>query len=221
MIAKAKRVGVSLREFARLDGCDEKLVRRAIEENRLTPYRDGSLDPSLAGSAWRKTNARRNTNPTGANWRSADAAATPAAAFTVSTGADSLTANADTPASVNEALRLFEKQAAEVTERVLQGASYSDALRIKENYLALLRQLEYSIKAGSVIDLAAAEQTVFDLFRGERDAWMNWPARIAALMAADLDFEDTDRLGLVLAAHVQHHLAALGEPQYEFQRSEN
>jgi hypothetical protein len=82
-------------------------------------------------------------------------------------------AKTDTAASVDEALRLFEQQAAAVAERVLQGASYWDALRIKENYLALLRHLEYSIKAGAVIDLAAAEQTLFDLFRGVRDAWLN------------------------------------------------
>jgi hypothetical protein len=202
MVKRSARLGVSLREFARLDGCDDKLVRRGIGEGRLSTFADNSIDPALAGTGWRKSNAQPRANPPGANRRTK-----------ATTDADTAAANADTRASVDEALRLFEQQAAAVTERVLQGASYSDALRIKENYLALLRQLEYSIKSGAVIDLAEAEQTVFDLFRGVRDAWLNWPARVAPLIAADLDFEDVDRLGLVLAAHVQTQLASLGEPQ--------
>ncbi|WP_277187665.1 hypothetical protein [Caballeronia sp. BR00000012568055] len=200
-------MGVSLREFARLDGCDDKLVRRGIGEGRLSTFPDGSIDPALAGTAWRKSNAQRGANPPGANRRTKAA-----------TNADTSAANADTRASVDEALRLFEQQAAAVTERVLNGASYSDALRIKENYLALLRQLEYSIKSGAVIDLAEAEQTVFDLFRGVRDAWLNWPARVAPLIAADLDFEDVERLGDVLVAHVRSQLLTLGEPDIQFRR---
>jgi hypothetical protein len=187
MSESKKRVGVSLREFARRDACSEGLVRRAIAEGRLSALADGSIDPALAGTKWRKS---------------------------------TMGAHADAAASVDEALRQFEQQATAVTERVLQGASYSDALRIKENYLALLRQLEYSIKAGAVIDLTAAEHTVFDLFRAERDAWLNWPARVAPLIAADLDFEDVERLGAVLATHVQTQLAGLGEPQYTFGRGE-
>ncbi len=227
-------MGVSMRAFARLDGCDEKLVRRAIEERRLAPFPDGSLDPALAGTPWRKSNMAAGANPPGANRRTAGTKRRTAAAVTrtaiaaaskhdadkAAPGADTTRPNADTAASVDEALRLFEQQAAAVTERVLNGASYSDALRIKENYLALLRQLEYSIKAGAVIDLAAAEETVFELFRGVRDAWLNWPARVAPLIAADLDFEDVDRLGVVLASHVHDHLASIGEPQYTFERRE-
>ncbi|WP_434107648.1 hypothetical protein [Paraburkholderia caffeinilytica] len=188
-------------EFARRAGCDVKQVRRAIERGTLTRGKDDRLDASQLAKTWRRANRRTQSKDT------------PQLSQDNATGEE-------TAASVDEALRLFEQQAAAVTERVLKGASYSDALRIKENYLALLRQLEYSIKAGAVIDLAAAEQTVFDLFRGVRDAWLNWPARVAPLIAADLDYEDVDRLGSVLAAHVQTQLAGLGEPQYTFERGE-
>ena len=51
--------GISIREFARRDKCDERLVRRAIENGHLTPLRDGSLDPKLVGSGWRKHNRQR------------------------------------------------------------------------------------------------------------------------------------------------------------------
>src|SRR3546814_16485041 len=49
---------VSVREFARLDGCDEKLVRRAIKSGKLPTSEDGRLDPKLAGTGWRKSNRR-------------------------------------------------------------------------------------------------------------------------------------------------------------------
>ncbi|WP_233863497.1 hypothetical protein [Paraburkholderia adhaesiva] len=193
---------ISAMEFARRAGCDVKQVRRAIERGTLTRDNGGKLDAAQLTSTWRRANRRTRQR-----------------APQVSQDNDA-TSTASTAASVDDALRLFEQQAAAVTERVLNGASYSDALRIKENYLALLRQLEYSIKAGAVIDLAAAEETVFELFRGVRDAWLNWPARVAPLIAADLDFEDVERLGVVLAAHVQSHLDGLGEPQTDFRRSD-
>jgi hypothetical protein len=214
MIARAYTLGISRREFARLDGCSEGRVRQGISEGRLPVLADDSLDKALVGTAWREHNAARGANPAepGKRKRKRPADAYPAPP----THGNGTHAKGDAAASVDEALRLFEQQAAAVTERVLNGASYSDALRIKENYLALLRQLEYSIKSGAVIDLVAAEQTAFDLFRGVRDAWLNWPARVAPLVAADLDFEDVDRLGAVLASHVHEQLAMLGEPQIEF-----
>jgi hypothetical protein len=51
--------GISIRRFAKLDGCDERLVRRAIENGHLTAFKDGSLDPKLARSGWRKRNRDR------------------------------------------------------------------------------------------------------------------------------------------------------------------
>lgn len=51
--------GISVREFARRDACDEKLVRRAIAGGFLERFRDGSLEPALVGTGWRKTNRRR------------------------------------------------------------------------------------------------------------------------------------------------------------------
>lgn len=185
---------ISASEFARRAGCDVRQIRRAIKRGTLVRGEDEKLDATQLANNWRRANRRTNR---------CDAKV-----------------SQDTSANVDQALRQFEQQAAAITERVLDGASYSDALRIKENYLALLRQLEYSIKAGAVIDLTAAEQTVFELFRGERNAWLNWPARVAPLIAADLDFEDVERLGAVLATHVQTQLAGLGEPQYTFGRGE-
>jgi hypothetical protein len=39
---------------------------------------------------------------------------------------------------------------------------------------------------GELVDRARATALVFRLAREERDTWSNWPARVAALMAAEL-----------------------------------
>ena len=47
---------ITVREFARRDGCDERLVRRAIKRGRLTRGSDGKLDAALVATAWRAGN---------------------------------------------------------------------------------------------------------------------------------------------------------------------
>ena len=39
--------GLSIREFARREGCSDTLVRRAITQGRLKAKKDGTLDPAL------------------------------------------------------------------------------------------------------------------------------------------------------------------------------
>ena len=51
---------------------------------------------------------------------------------------------------------------------------------------------------------------MFKLARTERDAWLNWPARISAQMAARLGM-DAHALHVALEAAVREHLAELGE----------
>ena len=50
------------------------------------------------------------------------------------------------------------------------------------NSRILLRLQE---RKGELVDRASAAALVFRLAREERDAWINWPARVAALMAAE------------------------------------
>ena len=46
--------GISKREFAKRDGCDEARVRRGVARGELETLRDGSINPKLAGTPWRK-----------------------------------------------------------------------------------------------------------------------------------------------------------------------
>ena len=53
---------------------------------------------------------------------------------------------------------------------------------------------------------------VFKLARAERDAWLNWPARISAQMAAELGV-DPHALHVALDAAVREQLQDLGDVQ--------
>jgi hypothetical protein len=67
---------------------------------------------------------------------------------------------------------------------------------------------------GELIDRAKATALVFDLARRERDAWMNWPPRVAADMAAELGV-DAHLMEQVLEHHLRRHLAELAEIEIE------
>lgn len=48
--------GVSIREFARRDGCSHTAVQDGVKRGALKPFEDGSLDPQLVGTGWRAGN---------------------------------------------------------------------------------------------------------------------------------------------------------------------
>ena len=91
--------------------------------------------------------------------------------------------------------------------------SLDEARHIKENYLALLTKLEFQQKDGQLIEMTIAEEVLFNAFRQQRDAWLNWPSRAAPLMAADLGVP-ADRMTEVLIEHVHKHISVLGEPEF-------
>jgi hypothetical protein len=96
-----------------------------------------------------------------------------------------------------------------------KGLPYSEAIRLKENYLAMLRRLEYEEKSGALIELAVAEAVVFDAFRSYRDALLNWPTRVGPLLAADLNI-DVELVVSALTSHVHALVSEFGEPNVEF-----
>src|SRR5215203_6296566 len=80
------------------------------------------------------------------------------------------------------------------------------------NSRILLRLQE---RKGELVDRASAAALVFRLAREERDAWINWPARVAALMAAELGVE-AHPMQKVLETHVRAQLTVLAEVRPEF-----
>ena len=191
--------GISIREFARRDGVSDTLVRKALKLNRLAAFEDGSLNPLLVGSNWREGNAKsanranQNANPVVRTSAKGSHAANP------------LPVDGET----------LEEEAARLLESGGEAShDYAEALRRKENYLALLRQLEYENKSGSLVELEVAEKILFEQARASRDAWLNWPTRVGPLLAADLGLE-ADRVVGALTEYVHKHISQLGEPEIE------
>jgi hypothetical protein len=182
---------VSARAFARLDGCDEKLVRKGVEEGRLQRGADGLIDAAMAGSGWRARNRLKAeaTRP-------------------------GLAAQEDQPVGL-----LDGETPADAADRLAKAAAgipvYAVSLARKEHFLALLRELEYREKLGSQVDIETAKAVLFEQSRAVRNAWLGWPANYAAQIAAELDVP-ADRCTEVLTAYVHKQAAELGEPSGRF-----
>lgn len=102
------------------------------------------------------------------------------------------------------------------------STSYLKARTALTVYQAQERQLSIQKKKGVLVDRARAETLVFRLARQERDIWVTWPTRVAALMAAQLSAEmekasgnsvtiETAILQRVLETHVREQLDALAD----------
>lgn len=118
-----------------------------------------------------------------------------------------------TPSAAEDAAATIETFLRKLLDGEYETAAEAD--RVKANVLAGLRALEFQQKAGALVEMATAEAVLFGEFRAARDAWLNWPARVGPLVAADLGVE-ADKVTEVLTAHVHQHLAELGEPEADF-----
>ncbi|MGY6633117.1 MAG: hypothetical protein ACXIU8_05175 [Alkalilacustris sp.] len=101
-------------------------------------------------------------------------------------------------------------------------SSYIKARTALTVYMAQDKQIAIQKKKGVLVDRARAETLVFRLARQERDTWVTWPTRVAALMAAQLSAEmekasgtpvtiETAILQRVLETHVREQLDALAD----------
>ena len=102
------------------------------------------------------------------------------------------------------------------------SSSYLKARTALTVYQAQEKQLAIQKKKGALVDRARAETLVFRLARQERDTWVIWPPRVAALMAAEVAAEVEKQSGKpvmieaailqrVLEAHVRQQLDALAD----------
>src|SRR6056297_2915101 len=102
------------------------------------------------------------------------------------------------------------------------GTTFLQAKTANEVLKAQERRIRLQKLKGELIERARALALVFRLAREERDTWVNWPARAAALMAAELSASCSDATGQqitvepaamqkVLEKHVRAHLDELAE----------
>ncbi len=175
-------MGLSIRAYARHRGVSHVAVKKAIDTGRITPEADGTIEPNRADLEW-----AQNTL----------AARKPAAAKTPSPAAELVR-----PASAS-----VEPVAPPLSTG---GTSLLQARTVNEVVKAQTNKVRLAQLKGDLVDRSQAIAHVFRLARTERDAWLNWPARISAEMAARLEV-DAHELHVALESAVRDHLIELGD----------
>ena len=192
--------GLSERQYAARVGLSRGAIQKAKDAGRLVLFADGSIDAEASD----KRRAEM-TDPA----KSRAAATAPAAAKTKLKPVPEAAV-----ASVGETLR-EEGLAAPVTSG---GTTFLQARTANEVLKAQERRIRLQKLKGELVDRARAETLMFRLAREERDAWVTWPARVAALMASELVAALGDGITVeaalmqkVLEAHVRAHLDSLAD----------
>ena len=183
--------GMSERQYAAHVGLSRGAIQKAKAAGRLVLHEDGSIDAAASDKRRAETTDLSKSRPKAAE-RPSGMKPVPAAVI----------------ASANQTLRENGVTVPEVGE----AGAYMKAKTFNEIMKAQERKLGLQIKRGELVDRNRAISLVFRLAREERDAWVNWPARVAALMAAELGTE-TAAMQKVLEAHVRAHLEELAQPR--------
>ena len=184
-------MGLSIRAYARHRGVSHVAVKKAIDIGRITALPDGTIDPAAADAQWAQNTLQPRKAATAESANTSKARAEPAA-----------TGKTQPPPR--------EAPDAGVPPLSTGGTSLLQARTVNEVLKAKLKQVELAEKKEELVDRAKAVAQVFKLARIERDAWLNWPARISGQMASQLGI-DPHTMHVTLEAAVREHLIELGE----------
>ena len=123
-------IGISIREFARRAGCDDKVVRRKVKSEHIHLLKDGSIDPSYLNVDWRS-----------------------GARLPLSASSEFADSNAGMNGLHEAALGLVSADGAELWSR-------ADAEKVKENYAARLKQLEFERESARFVTIDDAAEII-------------------------------------------------------------
>jgi len=186
--------GMSERQYAAHVGLSRGAIQKAKTAGRLVLHEDGSID--AAASDQRRT---ETTDPSKTR-RTPAPKLKPVPEAAVAAVGDTLREQGLTAPAVGGGTTF------------LQAKTANEVLKAQERRIRL-QQLK-----GELVDRARAETLMFRLARDERDAWVTWPARVAALMASELTAALGDACEVeaalmqkVLEAHVRAQLDSLAE----------
>jgi hypothetical protein len=184
----------SNRELARQLGVSETAVRRAEKAGRIHREADGTWDLGRVRAAWAGNTdpAQQRGEPSAGNGsrKAARRAVKPVPEAALG--------------AVRDTLREHGEPIAAGAMTFMQARIANEVLKAQE------RRVRLQQMKGELVDRAKAVAQVFRLARDERDAWVNWPARVAAMIAAELEV-DPHQLHTVLERQVRDHLAELAE----------
>ena len=186
--------GLSERKYAERVGLSRGAIQKAKTAKRLVLFPNGSID--AAGSDARRaatTDPTKTRKPPAPKLKPVPEAAVSA---------------------VGDTLR----EQCLATPPVGGGTTFLQAKTANEVLKAQERRIRLQKLKGELIERARALALVFRLAREERDGWVTWPARVAALMAAELTaalWDGTDveaaLMQKVLEAHVRAQLDSLAD----------
>jgi len=189
--------GMSERAYAAHVGLSRGAVQKAKETGRLVQHADGSIDATAS-------DARRAATTDPSKSRALPKASTPRMKPVPDTA---LSAVGDT---------LREQGLS--TPATGGGTTFLQARTANEVLKAQERKLKLAMLKGALIDRERAVGLVFRLAREERDGWVTWPARAAALMVSELAVMIADdgvlepaMMQKVLESHVRAQLDSLAE----------
>jgi hypothetical protein len=184
----------SNRELARRLGVSETAVRRAERAGRIRREPDGSWDLAKVTAAWAGNTDHAQQRPA-----------------LVGRPAVKRRSLKPVPEAALGAVRDTLREHGEpIAAGPGQAMTFMQARTANEVLKAQERRLRLQQMKGELVDRAKAVAQVFRLARDERDAWANWPARVAAMIAAELEV-DAHKLHTVLERQVREHLNELAE----------
>jgi hypothetical protein len=190
--------GMSERQYAAHVGLSRGAIQKAKEAGRLVQHVDGSID--AAASDARRAAMTDPAKQRGEGRNSQAAKLKPVPDTALSAVGDTLRENGLVPPVTGGGTTF------------LQAKTANEVLKAQE------RKLKLAKLKGELIDRDRAVGLVFRLAREERDGWVTWPARAAALMASELGVMIADHGALepammqkVLEAHVRVQLESLAE----------
>lgn len=195
------RIGISQRQYALRRGVSNVAVHKAIQDGRITPEADGSIIPAKADLQWEQmtdpAKQRFKEPPQGMPLFDRD-------------DQDEKPVTPEQLSAVDEAL----------TDSGAGGLGAAGPMMAKarlanELIKASMGEIKKKKALGQLVDRAPAEAMVYELFRQERNEWLVWPTRVAAIMAAELRVEP-HAMQTVLDRHIKKQLAAMAQANIDF-----
>lgn len=186
--------GMSERQYAALVGLSRGAIQKAKEAERLVLYPDGSINAAASDARRAETTDPSKTRtPPAPKLKPVPEAAV---------------------AAVGDTLREqgLAAPAGSGGMTFLQAKTANEVLKAHE------RRIRLQKLKGELVDRARAETLMFRLAREERDAWVTWPGRVAALMASEIAAAVDGEVEIgaavmqkVLETHVRAQLDSLAE----------
>jgi hypothetical protein len=158
-------MGLSIRAYARQRGVSDTAVHKAIKSGRITPEPDGTINPVKANAAW-----DRNSDP--AQQRKKP---TPAPV------------PKNRPQPIQPAVQIPSPPKA-------AGPDFQTSRAVKETYAAKMAMLDFEERTKGLISTDEVRVSAFNLARRVRDRLQLIPHRLAAVLAAENDADQVEKL---------------------------